>query len=809
MDAIGLLFSNAAAHCRPELQSVIDMMDSLPPVCTNVTSEHALRRSFLPEGRVHSLLACAVQRDARFALYAGLLNPSTLKTFLCGPPPHTPPPEPPDAVTEEIVPVAVAVVVLLGIACWAVARGGWQRRRGQILAWWLALAVACGPTASKVDRRVDVNDFIVRDRVTDCAFQVTDVVPRVVAKDHSFTVISPATAAVDALDRVLRTPVATERGPTTLYEECGMCGLTAWNRSEMPSPSLVRTLILSDAPAVHGDVAFSLQLPPSMDDASRTSFVRDLDVGSDDVLFANVQQTMIDSEASAQPDLWIMASSAGLLFAFAEGGARAYVTSGSVALTTCAVFLLGITVVISTAISSLTRVPPSPFNMLGFPLVLGTGVDSLFLFLHQRSRHGRRWIGRTLPSVAASQLSTLATFLVGVVVDIPHVRYFFVFMAVCVVVSFALQVTALPAAIVLCSRARVPPREQQARPRSTWRLAAPIVAAVVLWSVVILYHQPVGKRFDLRTQLREDTMTHRFMAAMDGVMESPMALVYALTDGFDDGAEWSTVDETALGWDCAPGMRSMSWHAQMPPGVPLREWLNDTRVRYTVQPFLNTAAQSSVALFVSGFDMGVDAGRSFDELTCMAERSTNRTCFASFERLGGYTVVKLVEHLRWLAAVSCVLCTAVGGVVLRGRGVLALLALALSYGGVVGVMSMSGIPIDMLLVAVMLIAPGLVVDYTLHLLFHRDATLAVLLSSASSVASALPYLAMPVEGIRHFVVVYALFLVLGVLHAFALTATTELVVAYHSVRTAEEEESRSTPESSKSVRAKGQELLRA
>lgn len=794
------------------------MMNTLPPVCTNVTSEHMLRRSFLPEGRVHSLLACAVQRDARFALYAGLLNPSTLKTFLCGPPPNPLPPEPPAAVffPEAVVPVAVAVVVLLGIACWAVVRGGWQRRRGHILAWWVALAVACGPTASNVDRRVDVNDFIVRDRVTECAFQVTDIVPGVVAKDHSFTVISPAAAAVDALDRVLRTPIITERGPTTLYEECGMCGLTAWNRSEMPSPSLVRTLILTDTPAVHGEVAFSLQLPPSMDDASRTSFVRGLDVGSDDVLFANVQQTMIDSEVSAQPDLWIVAASAGLLFAFAEGGARAYVTAGSVTLTTCAVFLLGISVVVSTAITSLTRVPPSPFNMLAFPLVLGTGVDSLFLFLHQRSRHGRRWVGRTLPSVAASQLSTLATFLVGVVVDIPHVRYFFVFMAICVVVSFALQVTALPAAIVLCSRARVPPREQ-ARPsssRTTWRLAAPIVATVALWCVVLLYHQPVGRRFDLRTQLREDTMTHRFMAAMDGVMESPMALVYALTDGFDNGAEWSTVDETALGWDCTTGMRSMSWHAQMPPGVHLREWLNDTRVRYTVQPFLNAAAESSVALFVSDFDMGVDAVRSFDELTCMARHSTDRTCFASFERLGGYTVVKIVNHLRWLAAVSCVLCTAIGGVVLRGRGILALLALALSYGGVVGVMSMSGIPIDMLLVAVMLIAPGLVVDYTLHLLFHRDATLAVLLSSASSVASALPYLAMPVEGIRYFVVVYALFLVLGVLHAFALTATTELVVAYHTVRTAEEEEScksRSTLESPKSTLANEQQppLLRA
>jgi hypothetical protein len=72
-----------------------------------------------------------------------------------------------------------------------------------------------------------------------------------------------------------------------------------------------------------------------------------------------------------------------------------------------------------------------------------------------------------------------------------------------------------------------------------------------------------------------------------------------------------------------------------------------------------------------------------------------------------------------------------------------------------------------MLVAVMLIAPGLIVDYTLHLAYNEDSSYAVFMSGVTSIFSAAPYIYNEIEGIRDFAIVYCTFLVLGMTHAFA------------------------------------------
>ena len=64
---------------------------------------------------------------------------------------------------------------------------------------------------------------------------------------------------------------------------------------------------------------------------------------------------------------------------------------------------------------------------------------------------------------------------------------------------------------------------------------------------------------------------------------------------------------------------------------------------------------------------------------------------------------------------------------------------------------------------------------------HPDASFPVFMSGATSIASVVPYLAMDVSGIRHFVLAYVTFIALGMIHAFAIATTSSIVVPYHPV----------------------------
>lgn len=283
----------------------------------------------------------------------------------------------------------------------------------------------------------------------------------------------------------------------------------------------------------------------------------------------------------------------------------------------------------------------------------------------------------------------------------------------------------------------------------------------------------------MRKQLKDDTMTHRFLLRAEDFLPTPTSLVYLFTRGMEHN--WTKIDHDALTTGCVRSPKSLSWHSQIPPGKSAMDWLAEPRTRFMYQTVIDPDQEVSVSLMMADFDMGVDASRSHRELSCLHEKSpayrtsTNSTCYTSFERLGGYTVVALVAQLKWLAIASCLVSTVFAMAVVKGRGVIALLALAMSYGSAVVMISIMGIPIDMLLVAVMLVAPGLLVDFTMHLLVHRDASFAVLMSGVTSIVSVIPYTFMPVEGIRHFSWIYCLFIVLGMVHSFALVAASDMI----------------------------------
>ena len=172
---------------------------------------------------------------------------------------------------------------------------------------------------------------------------------------------------------------------------------------------------------------------------------------------------------------------------------------GAVTSVVSLVLMLGGVIVVADGVVGTLGIPFSPFNVMGFPLVLGTGVDALFLMLHHRAVGGRDWIERALLHRVASQLSTSTCFLADLPFPCRTFAIFFVYMIVCTTTTLALQVSWLPALIVYSTRVRV--REAlDERARSGCvvskraRRAAPILVALVTWGVLIQYRQPLDSR---------------------------------------------------------------------------------------------------------------------------------------------------------------------------------------------------------------------------------------------------------------------------------------------------------------------------
>lgn len=815
MDLFYQTVQRISQRCSEPVHESIGFLERLPSICENRSSENEFRDQFAYGGVFHNVVRCALDIDVSWANFAGnVLNPSLAGRVMC-----------PDAsgathayegitIRENAAPLptalrwgasAVLMLLVLG-AVGAVVRVGVkkaQRHRTSILCWWFALTVSCLPLSVHVDRSVDPDGFVMQDENTECAFRLSRALPGIVAKDHALTVILPTAYLFDTYRTLLTTPIVARRPGhgaynTTLLRECGACGVIAWNRTHIPSPPLTKALLVHDlwattnlSAASHGEVlereaAFTLRLPLSVSSAHRHTFMQALRMPSDRVLYGSLEQSVLDSEESTQPSPWILGTSFTLMVGLVQGTARVYVESGALLITLGTLVTLCYAMFLADGLMVLVDLPMSPFNVMAFPLVVGTGVDSLFLFLYQRCTGSRRWVAEAMPSIVASQLSTCVSFLIGTYIRIPHVRNFFVYMTLSLMLSLGVQLTAFPAMIVKYTRTRTEdpedPKDPRDRQRIAWwsdtlrrcRLFAPILLVLVLWTVILQYKQPLNKSFDVRKQLRDDTMTHRLIVGLDDFMHNPTSMVYALTEGFS-AKDWQGIDDRFLSSPCVTRPTSMSWHSQVASGTSIRGWLNDSRTSLLFGDFFNVPEEMSASLFLVDFDMGVNATRAHQELQCLGAARTADTCFVSYERLGGYTVVELIEQLKWLACASSIVATLFGIAIMRGRGAFTIVTLFLSYGGAIGIISILHLSIDMLLVAVMLIAPGLIVDFSLHLMFHRNAIVPVLMSGITSIVSVVPYLWMRVESVRHFAFVYCLFIALGMVHAFALSATTTLV----------------------------------
>ena len=387
-----------------------------------------------------------------------------------------------------------------------------------------------GPGGAVAGDRVD--RLLYRDATTECAYDIMQHVPGAVLTNREVTVAAPAASAVDAYTALTRTrPVGYN---DSLADLCGFCDLRVLDAGgwrTVPNATAALMSHSDGAPRGDGTVVFSLLLPSFV----HASYMKALSaalpaVVPDDTAWLNSEQVQADVESTTQKDGDIaMVSAASVFVVLIAGIYRPGRSGGGATLlaVACVACLVG-GLNVAQRLSALFGVRPSPYNMMAFPIVLGNGVDSVLVMLAARDRGHHKWAVRSCPSIIASQMSTMCAFLVGLVFKVEHFFNFFLFSAVALCVSCALQVTLFPALITFCTRPVVQGTALALGPRAWRRVSVGVgVAALVACLSIALAWQPVVLTFEMLTNLHEDTITHRFFTASRGSAATSVAPIFA------------------------------------------------------------------------------------------------------------------------------------------------------------------------------------------------------------------------------------------------------------------------------------------
>ena len=506
------------------------------------------------------------------------------------------------------------------------------------------------------------------------------------------------------------------------------------------------------------------------------------------------------------------------------GGVWWRAMAASVGVMACVASAVGVARVIA---GRALLLPASPYSVVVAPLVLGTGIDASLILLHTFRRS--RSFAFAWPSILASSATTLLSFGAGLFLSVPHIRAFFGEAMLAVATSTALQVVAFPPMLRrLVPRppvrrhprvsaragagAKQPPPSQPGEeapapakegeaadddneeasddeaaaprdaPRTTrlyWRPA--LAALTIVWISLLPTAHWIDTSFDLTQQIGADTMTRRFLDASRVVPQARTAPVYVLVRGVET-ANWTDVRARMRDADLEVGV---DWRASYEGSraTSVAEWRSTPLARVAYAPFLGAEHDASVIVTTRPAAKGdadedeegdEDGESTADAARAMREwhaRGSEGVCFADVERVGPYTVDTVFRKLWLLALVACVASTAVGALIAGWHGMASFVALALSYVTTLGIVSALHVRVHMALIAAFLVAPGFLVDFTLHVSYHPDAVAAVLLSGLTSVAGIAPYVLTQLPGIHDFAIVFTSFIVIGLLHAFAASVT--------------------------------------
>ena len=370
-------------------------------------------------------------------------------------------------------------------------------------------------------------------------------------------------------------------------------------------------------------------------------------------------------------------------------------------------------------------VDESPYNLLVAPIVLGNGCDSVLVMLAARDRGHHRWAVQSCLSIVASQVSTMASFC-GPRLRVAHFANFFVF-AVVTLLSCAMQITPSRRSS-RCARAaspRAPPPPSPARGGASPQRSALALAGGV---ALALAWRPVRLSFEVTTNLHSATPTHRFFRDVIDTNRTKehgdASFVLALPRGGRERA-WQRIEALPALLPQQPSLPMLNWHAAYNRSgmANVTDWWANPLNRMMYEATVN--GSRSVVTYVSPYPTRGDARADYDALRALHALDTDDVCLASFERLGGYTIVQTYSYLWVLIGASALFSTLLGVYISGWRHDLAARARRRVRHGLRrprrrrhprpphGARGAHGVP-------------GIVIDYTLRLSYSTDTLPAVL-----------------------------------------------------------------------------------
>ena len=641
-----------------------------------------------------------------------------------------------------------------------------QLRRKTTITWWsvfFGVLLAGGVRVPDVD----LNGFYYEDGVTQCSQELKRWLPGAIVRDKFVSFSAPYAEVARTYDLVRSTDV----DGRSLRELCGHCAMAVHHSPVPVHMNLLFDLPLPPCPTPETRVVFSIIFPESTSVTWRKHFAERMrGVLPPDVFFSAAAQAREDviETVTSEPHLAYASASAVLLVLATAVCERRNAACDAVLIFACVGGLV-LSVMAAHSLSALMRIRDSPFNVMVMPIVIGTGADALMMLLHYRRSGQRKWSMSASPSIVASQLSTAISFCFGMFLPVAHFRSFFITSILAIVISCIMQLTLFPALIVTLKGSAVQKTPKAAMPPHM--LKGLLVLLCLAAAGVVPFLRPIRASFSLTSQLSTDSMTYKFLdtSYAQGHIVSP---VYAYARG---EVNWTRVRSS---FDAMGVSMMFDWNdAWTRSELPFREWIQDP---FNLMMYGWTLGQHEGSdghtyhdsVLVGSMPYNLSAGA--DDDTAVLERLHSEdgrgVCLVNYERLGGYTIHKVFRTI-WVLAVLSTLVSTAAGVVLSGwYGALpAGLALLYSFGAIACVLSVGGITVNMMVLVVLLIGPGLIIDYTLHLSYSPATYRAVLFSFLTSVCSALPYLLSSVPGVRDFALVYICFLTAGITTALAST----------------------------------------
>ena len=665
-----------------------------------------------------------------------------------------------------------------------------------ITSFWILLAAVSVPLASRTQPSNSVYDFFWMDDTTKCFFDLKERFPHGFMDTRNLLLIARGPDAIALFERVRSLPINLRN--ETLDEVCGYCSMYAFSNGTLrrPSAAWMKALLMNGTvPDGEDDVLILMEVPEqttrvftdaldalrlqaerahSAPSARATPAFRASSAAGDErslprFLYVTQEQMNRDVEASAKTAAWRGLTSVALVCAclFVSLSRTRSRHPLRLALSTL-LAMIGILTVASSA-CQLFGIQTNAFSVVVAPMILGVGVDNIMIIVAACNRGKERDVWAAMRhctrSIVAATFTTCVCFAFGAAfLPVPNIRSVCQQSLVFFVVSGIGQLTLFPA-LVEWTGLRRSPKPMRALPVSAFLMAA---AGLALFAASLAVHGPPPVRFELQDQLRAETLTAQSVTNVLDRYGGGPSLTYALVQDHES-VDWERVEATL---EALPSADLVSWHRYYVASehATVAAWMGERANAVLFGNFVNTSSGESVLIARTRYPRDTTPLEKHDATLALDTLRTGGAgaCVFNSDLLGGYTITKLSRGTLLLVLATSAVCVLVGFSFIGARCAIIVPTLFMTYASLLGCVNVLGFGLDMILLVALLITPGLITDYALHMAHDVRNAEAVLASAATSVLSLVPFASVAVASVRHFMLLYILMIGVGCVWTIAL-----------------------------------------